>query len=205
MNGKKNNGRNKKIKKCRVIALLKRDEVEFLDKLAMDSLFSTGTKLSRVEIISALVSVAMLLELSASNVKSKEELVDRVMDLLNPNPERRQIPRLKKNLMVKFRKIESLQGYENGATIDVGIGGFKVDVAFMGKPLAVDQPIEITVNEPQDESKTVKAIGRVAWIREKGDGHSHEIGIMLTYIKANDKDTFLKYLTGDREAKSDAQ
>ena len=39
----------------RVVTFLNREEVDFLDKLGKDSLFSTGTKLSRAKLISWLV------------------------------------------------------------------------------------------------------------------------------------------------------
>lgn len=194
---KKHNG---KKKRRRVIALLTRDEMEFLERLGMDSLFSTGSKLSRVEVISALVDAAMLLNISAIGVKNKKELVQKMLDLTNSRPERRKYPRLKKNLIVHFRKIESMEKYESGTTVDIGVGGFRVDVAFIGKPLAANQPIEISVSEPQQKSEPIKAIGRVAWIKEKGDDHSYEIGVMLTYINEKERTRFLKYLGEEQES-----
>jgi hypothetical protein len=62
----------------RLIALLTREEMEFIEKLGLDSSFSTGTKLSKVEIISAFVDAAMTLNLSAIGVKSKEELLEKI-------------------------------------------------------------------------------------------------------------------------------
>jgi len=198
-NNRKNNGNHKNIRKCRVIALLKREEMEFLDRLGMDSLFSTGSKLSRVEILSALVDAAVLLDLSAKGVKSKKELVQKILDSFKNYQERRKFHRLKKNLVVRFRRIESMDEHDDGTTVDIGIGGFKVDAAFLGKPLSINQPIEITISEPQDKAHAIRAMGRVAWIKEKNDGHSHEIGVMLTYVKEEDRDRFLKYLAEEAE------
>ncbi len=205
MNGHKNNnsrqdnGNHKSVKKCRVIALLSREEMEFLDKLGMDSLFSTGSKLSRSEIMSALVDAAMMLDLSAKGVKSKKELVQKFIDALQSYPDKRKLPRLKKNLVIRFRKIDSLGEHEGGTTVDVGVGGFKVDVAFLGKPLSPNQPIEIRINEPDRSNHAIRALGRVAWVKDREDGHSHEIGVMLTYIKEEDRDRFIKYLSEEKE------
>lgn len=197
---KSNNG---KKKRQRVIALLKREEMEFLEKLGMDSLFSTGSKLTRVEAISALVDAAMLLNISAIGVKNKQELVQKILDAAHSQPERREYPRLKKNLIVHFRRIESMERCEHGATEDIGIGGFKVDAAFLGKPLVVNQPVEISIGEPQEKSEPIKAIGRVAWIKEKDDMHSHEIGVMLTYINEKEKARFLQYLSGELDVEKE--
>lgn len=195
------NGNSRKIKQRRVIALLKREEMEYLDRLGMDSLFSTGSKLSRVEIIGAFVDAAMLLGISAKEVRTKQELVQKILDTMQYGQERRELPRLKKDLIVRFRRIESAEQYESGMTEDVGIGGFRVDVAFLGKPFIVNQPIEISINEPQQGAEPIKAIGRVAWIREQEDNHSHEIGVMITYIKEGYKEKFLKYLAEETKNK----
>lgn len=58
----------------RVIASLSREELEFLDKVGKDSLFSTGHKLSYNQILKGLVDLAMQMGVSGSNVHSKEEL-----------------------------------------------------------------------------------------------------------------------------------
>lgn len=199
---KMNNKKNQK-KRRRVIALLTREEMELLDKLGMDSLFSTGSKLSRVEIIAALVDAAMVLGISAKDVKNKQELVQRILEVTRTSPERREYPRLKKNLHVKFRKMDSMEQYKNAATDNIGKGGFRIDVAFLGQPLSVNQVIEVAINDPQEESRPIKAIGRVAWVKDKEDGHSHEIGVMLTYIKKQDEKRFLKYLSEEVDLKSD--
>ena len=72
------NNNKKKLKK-RVIALLTRSQIEFLDRLGMDSLFSSGHKLSRVDIISALVDAAMASDITAEGVKNKKELIQKIL------------------------------------------------------------------------------------------------------------------------------
>lgn len=68
--------------KHRVIALLERKELEFLDKLGKDALFSTGHKLSYNQIIKGLVELAMEIGLSGENVRSTEDLKKNFLNTL---------------------------------------------------------------------------------------------------------------------------
>ncbi len=61
----------------RVITFLTRDELDFLDKIGKDALFSAGTKLSRSKIISAIVDVMRRLNIDGSGLRSKKELESR--------------------------------------------------------------------------------------------------------------------------------
>ncbi|MEW6009455.1 MAG: hypothetical protein AB1629_07470 [Candidatus Omnitrophota bacterium] len=60
--------------KQKVVAFLNREEIDFLDKLGKDAWFSTGMKLSRTQIIEALVNLMMEMGVKANGVASKEEL-----------------------------------------------------------------------------------------------------------------------------------
>ena len=68
------------ISKHKVITMLDRKEVEFLDKLGKDSLFSTGHKLSYNDILKGLVELAMDTKLSGENVHSVEEMEKRMLE-----------------------------------------------------------------------------------------------------------------------------
>ena len=63
----------------RVIALLNREQVDFLDKLGKDALFSTGAKLSRTKIIYAMVNALRSLGITGNGVRSKEELEQKIV------------------------------------------------------------------------------------------------------------------------------
>jgi len=58
----------------RVITLLDRKEMEFLDKLGKDALFSTGHKLTYNEILRGLVDLALETGVSGEKVDSSETL-----------------------------------------------------------------------------------------------------------------------------------
>lgn len=63
----------------RVIALLNREQVDFLDKLGKDALFTTGAKLSRTKIIYAMVNALRTLGISGNGVRSREELEQKIV------------------------------------------------------------------------------------------------------------------------------
>lgn len=65
--------------KKRIIAMLNREEMEFLERLAIDANFSTGYHLSRMDAISALVDAAIKLHVSADGVKNREELINKIL------------------------------------------------------------------------------------------------------------------------------
>jgi len=60
--------------KARLIAMIHRDEMDFIDKLGKDALFSTGKKLSRTEVVSAILSAVAQLPITGKNIHSQEEL-----------------------------------------------------------------------------------------------------------------------------------
>ena len=64
--------------KHRVITMLDREELEFLDKLGKDALFSTGHKLSYNEILRALIDFSKEVGLSANNVDSDTALKEKL-------------------------------------------------------------------------------------------------------------------------------
>jgi hypothetical protein len=74
--------KNDAIIKHRVIALVDRQELEFLDKLGKDSMFSTGHKLSYTEILKALLDSAMELGITGENIGSAEKLKEEIVHLV---------------------------------------------------------------------------------------------------------------------------
>lgn len=69
--------------KHRVIAMLDREELEFLDKLGKDALFSTGHKLSYNEILRGLVDFIRDIGISGERVGSGRQLKDKILQRLN--------------------------------------------------------------------------------------------------------------------------
>lgn len=69
----------KQIIKHRVIAMLDREELDFLDKLGKDALFSTGHKLSYNDIIRGLVDFGKEIGLSGARIDSQSALKQRIL------------------------------------------------------------------------------------------------------------------------------
>ena len=64
----------RKIGAHRVITMLGRQEMDFLDKLGKDALFSTGHKLSYNEILRSLIDLAMESGISGEKIDSANTL-----------------------------------------------------------------------------------------------------------------------------------
>ena len=67
----------------RVVTFLNREEVDFLDKLGKDALFSTGLKLSRAKILSWLVDFIERLKITGKGIKSETDLEKRIINILH--------------------------------------------------------------------------------------------------------------------------
>lgn len=81
------NGKNQ-----RVVTFLNRDEVDFLDKLGKDALFSTGTKLSRARLIAWLIDFLKGLGINGENITSEEDLERRVMEMVRQISQEGSVP-----------------------------------------------------------------------------------------------------------------
>lgn len=68
----------------RVIAFLNREQIDFLDKIGKDALFSKGIKLSRSKIIATLVDLLTELNIDGEGFSTLEELKKSVKDKIFP-------------------------------------------------------------------------------------------------------------------------
>ncbi|MDD4899364.1 MAG: hypothetical protein PHT31_05555 [Candidatus Omnitrophica bacterium] len=66
--------------KHRVITMLDRQELDFLDKLGKDALFSTGHKLSYNEILRGLIEFSREIGLSGNAVDSEKKLKEKIIE-----------------------------------------------------------------------------------------------------------------------------
>lgn len=172
--------------KYRVIALLSKEELQFLEKFSMDSLFSTGHKLSKIDIISGLVEAARQMNISGNGIKNKNELIEQILSKVRGREaDRRAYPRVKKGLMISLRKADSLNEYKDCLTKNVSLGGFMIEVEKLEESYAVAQLIELTIKDKEP----VKALGRICWMNEKEDKSGWQMGIQLIYIKEEDAGT----------------
>ncbi len=83
MPGHRQNGPSTRTRAHRVIASLNREQVDFLDKIGKDALFSAGIKLSRTEILAAMVNVLRRLDLTGEGVRTAEQFEQRIVEIMH--------------------------------------------------------------------------------------------------------------------------
>ena len=187
-----------------VIIFLNREQVDFLDKIGKDSLFSKRIKLSRNKIIGSLVELLTELEINGKDISSAEELKQRIKEKIKfaeaqeikrpPSVktqliEKREFPRLKANLEVQYRILESLSPHQITTTEDICEKGIRINLPGYIEPKT---HLELTINIP-DEPEPIKVIGRVVWVKKALDKKSFATGIHLVHIEEKDKEKFYKY------------
>jgi len=77
-----NNGPSNHRAAHRVIALLNREQVDYLDKLGKDAQFSSGTKLSRTQILAAMVNALKRLHLTGEGISTTEQFEQHIVDAI---------------------------------------------------------------------------------------------------------------------------
>jgi len=185
--------------KHRVIALLDRKELEFLDKLGKDSLFSTGHKLSYTKIIEALIGFAMEMKINGENISSVDALKQKLLELIHKNKahlnqnsiepvERRKFLRIPSKLKLGYRKLESLEPLKAVKTENISEQGIMV---ILPEFFAPQTRLELSINTKDDELP-ILAFGRVIWARPNETKTGYVTGIQLHYI--NNKERFYRHL-----------
>jgi len=66
----------------RVIASLNREQVDYLDKIGKDAQFSSGLKLSRTQILAAMVNALKRLNLTGQDITNAEQFEQRIVDAM---------------------------------------------------------------------------------------------------------------------------
>ena len=66
----------------RVVTFLDRSQVDYLDKMGKDALFSTGVKFPRTRIISALIDLLRKLNVSGEALRNDQDLEQRLLQKL---------------------------------------------------------------------------------------------------------------------------
>ena len=66
----------------RVIASLNREQVDYLDKIGKDAQFSSGIKLSRTQILAAMVNALRRLNLTGEGVTTVNQFEQRIVDAM---------------------------------------------------------------------------------------------------------------------------
>ena len=64
----------------RVITMLDRKEMDYLDKLSKDALFSTGHRMSHSEVLKWLVDFAIEVEMTGEKIRSVDDFKEKLME-----------------------------------------------------------------------------------------------------------------------------
>jgi len=68
--------------KARLVAMIHRDGMDFIDRIGKDALFTTGKKLSRREVVSAILKAVAQLPINGKNVHSENELREYIVKIM---------------------------------------------------------------------------------------------------------------------------
>ena len=66
----------------RVVTFLTREELEFLDKLERDMMFSTGTHIPRSKIIEDMVEILRQTQMNANGIKDNQQLEQKMIEAI---------------------------------------------------------------------------------------------------------------------------
>ena len=89
----------------RVVTFLDRSQVDYLDKMGKDALFSTGVKFPRTRIISALIDLLRKMNVSGESLRTDQDLEQRLLQKLSGNSS--DAKRLASDLMEGSRETSS--------------------------------------------------------------------------------------------------
>lgn len=67
----------------RVVTFLDRVQVDYLDKMGKDALFSTGVKFPRTRVISALIDLLRKVNLSGEGLRTDQDLEERLIQKIS--------------------------------------------------------------------------------------------------------------------------
>lgn len=73
----------KNVSTHRVVTFLTREELEFLDKLEKDMMFSTGRHLSRSQILQDMAELLSRTKMNAVGIKSDDELKKKIQEAIS--------------------------------------------------------------------------------------------------------------------------
>lgn len=183
---------------ARIMLNLDREQYEFIDKISRDTLFTAGKRLTNNKIILTFINVMKEIGLNGEGLSSCEELKNRMLFILGMKKEKRAYPRLKKEVRVLWRKLESVSEHQAGKTIDISHAGFRIMLEEEHKPGEI---LEFVVHDSLMPDKPMKVLGRIVWIRLREDEKNMEAGIQLTYVSAEDKEKFNNLLCDRKEEK----
>lgn len=185
---KENNGG---IKAGRVVVNLTREELEFIDNIGRDALFTTGKRLTNNKIIRAFINVMKEIKIKGDGLYSSEELKNRILIKLGVRKEQRLYPRFKKEITVSWRDASSNDTYKESSVIEISEGGFRIELKEERK---IGENLEVTINDPYEPYNPIVVLGCISWIKKRDEDSCLEAGIKITHLSDKDRPRFSRLL-----------
>ena len=192
---KKAKGNKGGLRAGRVVVNLTREDLEFIDNIGEDALFTTGKHLTNNKIIRAFIGVMQEVKVKGDGLYSAEELKNRILIKLKIKKDKRAYPRFKKEVTLSWRKASSSEKYNEGSTIELGEGGFRIHLK---QNRMVGENLEFTIKDSCEPNKPIKVLGRITWIKRRDEDSSLEAGIKITRLPDKDKPRFSKLLVENK-------
>lgn len=184
------------LKAGRVVVNLTREELEFIDNIGRDALFSTGKRLTNNKIISAFIRVMKELGVKGDGLYSTEELKNRILVALRVRKQRRMCPRFKKEVSLSFHKASSNEKFRESSTLEIGEGGFRIELEEISKAKVGDD-LEFLINDPYEPYNPITVFGRVSWIEKRDEDSAIEAGIKIIHLPEQERPRFSRLLYRD--------
>ena len=192
---KKAKGNKGGLKAGRVVVNLTREELEFIDTIGRDALFTTGKHLTNNKIIRAFISVMQEVKVKGDGLYTAEELKNRILIKLKIKKDKRAYPRFKKEVTLSWRKASSSEKRNEGSATEISKGGFRIQLK---EDRAVGENLEFTINNPYEPSKPITVLGRIAWVKKRDEDSSLEAGIKVICLSYKDRPRFSKLLVENK-------
>ena len=185
------NDNNGGLKAGRVVVNLTRKDLEFIDNIGRDALFTTGKRLTNNKIIRAFIGVMQEIKVKGDGLYSDEELKNRILIKLKIKKDKRTYPRFKKEVRLSWRKRTSSEKYKEGSTTEIGEGGFRIELK---ENRAVGENLEFTINDPYEPYKPITVFGCITWIKKRDEDSILEAGVKITQLPDKDRPRFSRLL-----------
>lgn len=179
------------LKAGRVVVNLTREELEFIDNIGRDALFTTGKRLTNNKIIRAFINVMREIKVHGDGLYSAEELKNRILVKLGIRKDKRAYPRFRKEVTLSWRKASSKDRYTESSTIEIGEGGFRIDLK---ENRNIGEDLEFTIDDPNEPYNPITVFGRISWIEKRDEDSGLEAGIKIIHIPDKDRPRFSRLL-----------
>jgi len=133
------------------------------------------------------------------------ELLAKIESLLNkslketplkkklPKEGKRKYPRLKKDVTIDFKLVNSLDEYQLGMSENISPEGVKLETIYVDKPLIEGQFMEMILKGAGD-GEAIKVLGQIIWVDRMKFSFKTKMGIKLIFLLEGDAGKIKKLL-----------